>query len=312
MKYKIIILLILAFSLAIVATSQSLKKDGAENIDGSLEKKLKEITKNFKGEVGIYVRHLKSGKTAAIAAESIFPTASMIKIPIMIGLFDKIEKGVLDHNKEYMYRDSLLYPGEDILGSFKDSALIHLNKVVMLMLTASDNTASLWCQHLAGTGTAINEILEKNNFTYTRVNSRTPGRAEIWKKYGWGQTTPREMAELLVKIYEGKLVSPAASERMYRNLTRSLWDAEAISQIPPSVQVASKQGSVDHSRSEVALVHAPSGAYVFCIITKNQKDQSTLPENEGYELIRKVSKTLWQHFEPDSEWEPAPGVEKWN
>jgi beta-lactamase class A len=47
-----------------------------------------------------------------------------------------------------------------------------------------------------------------------------------------------------------------------------------LSQIPPTVQVASKQGAVNQSRSEVVLVNAPSGDYVFCVITKNQQDES--------------------------------------
>ena len=37
-----------------------------------------------------------------------------------------------------------------------------LSKVLMLMITTSDNTASLWSQSLAGTGTAINTLMEKN------------------------------------------------------------------------------------------------------------------------------------------------------
>jgi beta-lactamase class A len=120
------------------------------------------------------------------------------------------------------------------------------------------------------------------------------------------------MAELLVRIREGRAVSPDASERMYRNLTRIYWDGEALSQIPPTVQTASKQGAVNQSRSEVVLVHAPSGDYVFCVITKNQQDESWEANNEGFVLLRKISRMLWQHFEPKSDWSPAVGVEAWN
>jgi beta-lactamase class A len=45
------------------------------------------------------------------------------------------------------------------------------------------------------------------------------------------------MAELLVKIREGKVISERASESIYRNLTRSIFDSDALSQIPPYVQV---------------------------------------------------------------------------
>jgi beta-lactamase class A len=279
-------------------------------IDQKLNLKLQELVKGFQGDVGIYVQNLKTGKVAQINADTIFPTASMIKVPIMCGVFDKIEKGELKYDENLVYRDSLLYAGEDILGSFKDGEKIKLGKVQMLSITTSDNTASLWLQKFVG-GENINKWLEANGFSSTRMNSRTAGRQADQRKYGWGQTTPREMATLVRMIYQGTAVSPAASERMYRNMTRIYWDWQALSQIPPYIQAASKQGFVSKARSEVVLVNAPHGDYVFCIATKNQKDTSFTADNEGYRMIRSLSKLLWNYFEPKSDWKPAAGVEKY-
>jgi beta-lactamase class A len=285
----------------------------AQNLrtDKRLQYALDTLVKNFKGIAGVYVQHLKKGTTASINADTLFPTASMVKVPILCGIFDKIEKGELNYHQKLIYRDSLLYPGEDILGSFRDSAEIALSKVVMLMITTSDNTASLWCQKLSGTGTAVNEWLSANGFIHTRVNSRTPGREAMRNQYGWGVTTPREMAGLLVKIRRAEVISKAASERMYRNLIRIYWDDEALSQIPPGIQAASKQGAVNQSRSEVVLVNAPHGDYVFCVITKNQEDQSWKHDNEGYVLLRKISALLWRYYEPKYDWKPAEGSNKY-
>ena len=288
----------------------TLSVNAQDKIDRKLNLKLQELVKGFQGDVGIYVQNLKTGTIAQINADTIFPTASMIKVPIMCGVFDKIEKGALKYDESLVYKDSLLYAGEDILGSFKDGEKIKLGKVQMLSITTSDNTASLWLQKLVG-GENINKWLEANGFISTRVNSRTAGRQGDWRKYGWGQTTPREMAVLVKMIYQGTAINPAASERMYRNLVRIYWDGEALSQIPPYVQAASKQGAVDQSRSEVVLVNAPHGDYVFCIATKNQKDTSWEIDNEGYRMIRSLSKLLWNHFEPKSKWKPAAGVEKY-
>ena len=283
-----------------------------EKVDIKLNKMINELVKGFNGDVGVYVKSLKTGKIAAFNADTIFPTASMIKVPITCGIFDKIEKGELDYKAQLTYKDSLLYAGEDILGSFKNGEKIWLAKVLMLMITTSDNTASLWCQSLAGTGVAINNLMEQYGFQHTRVNSRTPNRQANQRKYGWGQTTPREMATLLTLIRDGKMISPAASERIYRNLIRIYFDKEALSEIPPYVQVASKSGAVNESRSEVVLVNAPHGDYVFCITTKNQKDTRWQYDNEGEVLVRKLSKMLWNYFEPKSKWEPAKGMEKYH
>jgi len=61
--------------------------------DSKLTTQLQNAVKGFNGEVGIYVKNLKTGKTAAINADTLFPTASMIKVSIQCGVMDKIEKG---------------------------------------------------------------------------------------------------------------------------------------------------------------------------------------------------------------------------
>ena len=295
---RLLILLILS---ALVRTAPA---QHDSRIDENLTALLESRIENFGGDVGIYVRHLTTGATAAINADSLFPTASMIKVPILVTLFDQIEKGNLSLDQKLVYSDSLLYPGEDILGSFRDGQEISLDKVALLMITTSDNTASLWLQELVGTGVEINNWLNRHKFEATRMNSRTPGRRPNWEQYGWGQTSPKEMADLLIMIRNGKAVSPWASEQMYRMLTRIYWNEEALSQIPPYVQAASKQGAVNASRSEVVLVNAPGGDYVFCVITKGQADQRWEDDNEGFVLIRTISRTLWQYFEPGSRWRP--------
>jgi beta-lactamase class A len=295
--------------LTIVCLSITFHSNAQE--DKKLKQQLEKLIKPFKGDVGIYVQHLKTGKTVAINADTIFPTASMIKVAIEIGLFRKIEAGQLRLDSAIIYKDSLLYAGVDILGSFKNDEKIDLGKVMMLMITMSDNTASLWCQQLAGGGAEINSWLSENGFINTRVNSRTPGREANRSRYGWGQTTPREMARLMTMIRQGKVVTTRASERIYRNLTHIYWDNLALSQIPPTVQAAAKYGALDQLRAEVVMVNAPGGDYVFCIITKNQEDTHWKPDNEGVVLLQNVSRLLWNYFEPGSNWKPAPKSEEW-
>lgn len=298
-------------ALALVAMSCGGARSAPETPrpDATLRRQLEALAGEVRGVVGIYVRHLRTGRTAAIRADEAFPTASMVKIPILIGTFDAVAQGRLSFAQPLIYTDSLLYEGHDLIGALEDSATIPLSKAALMMITTSDNTASLWLQGLVG-GATINESLGAQGFDSTRINSRVPGREDARSRYGWGQTTPREIAELLVMIRQEKAVSPAASQEMYRHLTRIYWNGQALSQIPPWVQAASKQGAVDQSKSEVVLVNAPSGDYVFSVITKEQEDQRWVDDNEGYVLIRKVSALLWKTFEPEHQWSPAPGVEK--
>ena len=268
----------------------------AQKNDPVLEKQLQALIVGFKGDIGIYVHNLKNHRQVAIQADTIFPTASIVKIPILTGIMRKLEDGQLTYHQPLVYKDSLLYEGEDILGSFKNNEKIELSKVLMLMLTTSDNTASLWLQSIAGTGTRINELMDSLGLPNTRVNSRTPGRTEQRNKWGWGQTTPREMGHLLEKIINHEVISYSTSEKMLRLMSRNYWDEEAISRIPADVFIASKSGAVDASRSELLFVNGKKCSYVFSIFTKNNQDRSWEPNNEAWELTRKISELLWKYF----------------
>ncbi|MEJ2003761.1 MAG: class A beta-lactamase-related serine hydrolase [Cyclobacteriaceae bacterium] len=285
---------VLAAVMTLLSVSAAFGQKNLDNI--SLE--IRAMIEDFNGNAGFYMKDLESGKSISFRADTIFPTASMIKIPILISVMDKVARGELDYREKLVYKDSLYYAGDDILGSFKDGEEIALDKLIMLMLTMSDNTASLWLQHIGGTGERINELMRGLGLEHTRMNSRTPGRRSNWEQYGWGQSTPREMANLLEMIWKHKVIDHATSERMLRNLKRNYWDGEALSVLPSDVNTYSKNGAVSQSRSEVVVVNACSTDYVFCVMTSDQQDDSWDYDNEGWVLIRDISRLLFEYFEP--------------
>ena len=287
MKKTLLLLLLAACSLHSIAQRE----------DKQLKIGLQQIVANFHGSAGVYVKNLRTGKVVMINADTVFPTASIVKIPIFTGILTKMQTGELNYDSEFVYKDSLYYSGSDILGSFKANEKIPLKKLIMLMLTTSDNTASLWLQGLAGGGARINEIMDSMGLKDTRVNSRTPGREGNRNIYGWGQTTPREMGTILEKMYRNEIFTPELCERMMRCLGRNYWDEnEAISRIPPTIEVFSKNGCVNASRSEVMLVNVPRNPYIFCIFTKNNEDQRWVHENEAWAVARLMSAYLIKNF----------------
>ena len=179
------------------------------------------LIQGFNGSIGVYVKSLQNGKTVSINGDTIFPTASIVKVPILIGIMDRIHKKELDYHQKLVWYDTLNYdPGEDIVAYLKPQTEIELSKVMMLMMTISDNTGSLWLQSIAGTGTKINRLLDSMGYHATRVNSRTPGRESDRAVYGWGQTTPNEMGRMMEDIVKGKVISKVASEQMLRIMGR--------------------------------------------------------------------------------------------
>lgn len=278
------------FSFFLLLNTQAQKKDI------KLQRKIESLIKGFHGDIGIYIKDLTSNKIVAINADTVFPTASIVKVPILIGIMDKINKKELDYHQKLTWVDTLNYdPGEDIVSYLKPQSQIELSKVMMLMMTISDNNASLWLQAIAGTGKTINNLMDNLGYSNTRVNSRTPGREADRSIYGWGQTTPAEMAKIFEDIVDGKIISREISDKMLRIMGRQYWDEEALSSLPPDVYVASKNGAVNASRSEVMYVKGKH-PYLFSVFTKNNKDISWEHNNEAWQLTRALSKMAWEHF----------------
>lgn len=272
-------------------------KAEAQKTDKKLEQEIQQLVSGFNGVVGVYVHDLKHNRIASINADTVFPTASIVKMPILLGIMQKISSGEMDYHQRLLYTNDLFYDeGDDVLSRFKDSSAIELGKVMMLMLTISDNCASLWLQKLAGGGTRINQIMDSLGFNITRVNSRTPGREANRSVYGWGQSSSREIATLMEKIVKGEIFSKEASAKMLRLLGRQFWDEEALSAIPAGVFAADKNGAVDESRNEVVYVNAKKNPYIFSIFTKNNKDQSWEKNNEAWVMTRKLSGLLWNYY----------------
>ncbi|MFO8028521.1 MAG: serine hydrolase [Cyclonatronaceae bacterium] len=309
---RAVLLTILVMPLMTVALSAEAASTRAEETRaGQLQEELETLIGDFNGDAGIYVRNLTTGEEFAVNPDTVYPTASMVKVPIMGKLFQDMEDGEFAYDEEVPYDTVYSYRySEDMINRMPHGSLVPLNRLIYLMMCMSDNTSSIWLQDKAGGGLGINAWLADNGFEEIRVNSRTEGRQADFRTYGWGQSTPRELTELMVRIFEGKLVSPLASDKMYRIMKANMWDAEGLSQIPPYVNYASKGGAVSRARSETIVVNAPSGDYAYTVMTKNQEDERYEYDNDGYVLKRMVGRMLWNYFEPAHDWEPHPDYPK--
>lgn len=94
MKYRMVTLFILFISIV--------GCNGNDRSDLPTEQIL-ELAKEFNGDIGIYVKDLESGAEFEVNAYTLFPTASMVKIPILVKIFDKIEQGELEYQTELDY-----------------------------------------------------------------------------------------------------------------------------------------------------------------------------------------------------------------
>src|ERR1041385_5139771 len=105
-------------------------------------RRLNELCEHYSGQLGIAARHLSSGEVLEVNAETSFPTASSIKIAVLIELFRQAQGGEVSpsERRRVTVRDRTL--GSGLLGDLDEGLEPTLRDLAVLMMAISDNTAT--------------------------------------------------------------------------------------------------------------------------------------------------------------------------
>ncbi len=260
----------------------------------ALRRTLDSIAGAHRGVVGYSVRNVDTGERLDRRGDETFSTASLIKVPILVALFDLIEqkKLALDDPLTVLAIDQV--PGSGVLQFFKPGATITVNDAAWLMMTLSDNTAT----NLILDRIIIRRVWEKMEalgLPHTKVHSKSFLRIasvamDSSVKYGFGVTTPNEMSALFEMIARGKAVSPAADSVMLRMLENGD-NSALLLRYAAGTRAAHKWGGTDQVRTDCALFFRQTRV-VACVLTKDNEDRSWRIDNEAQVTIARMGEAI--------------------
>jgi beta-lactamase class A len=268
----------------------------------SLAKRLTVLAKAHKGNVAIAFKHLKSGECFFLNADQVMPTASLIKLPVMIEVYQQAAEGKIKLSDMVTLRDKDKVPGSGILTyHFSEGATFSIRDATRLMIAYSDNTATNLLLDKIGIGSTAKRM-EAWGFPNTKLHAMvfkgdtTSVFPERTKKYGLGSTTAREMVSILQKLHQGKLVSPAACKAMIEHL-KNCQDKEKIKRfLPKKTVVAHKTGAVKDVRTDAGILYLSTGPVALCILTADNADTRWEPDNAGNVLCGRVAREVYDYF----------------
>jgi beta-lactamase class A len=274
-----------------------------------LEKKVKELAGAHHGKVALYAKNLTSGEEISLDAERPVQTASVIKLPLMLEVFQQVKAGRLKLSDVEVLTKENQVPGSGILGLMDPGLKLTLKDVVTLMMTLSDNTATNMAIDAASLR-ATNEMVAgmglKNTYFYKKVYKKSDEPMPADQKiFGLGKTTAQEMARVLESIYRCDLGDRALCLQMitimrnqqYRDmLPRYLENGDSSEELSA---IADKIGALDDVRNDVALVYTKRGPVIISIFTYDNEDQSWTPENKAEILIGKLAKAIVETWSPE-------------
>ena len=256
----------------------------------ALHRALDAIASSHHGVLGYSVINLDTGERLSLRGDETFPTASLIKVPILVTLYDLAEKKelALDDPLTVLKIDQV--PGSGVLQFMHPGMELSVHDAAALMSILSDNTAT----NLILDKIAIRRVWQKMEalgLPHTKVHSKVFLRLasvamDSSVKYGLGVSTPNEMAHLFELLAQGKAVSPAADSAMLEIL-RNNADGESMQRSVEGVSAPHKTGATDSVRTECALFRLQSRV-VACGFTKQNTDTRWVVDNEAQVSLGKI------------------------
>ena len=241
------------------------------------------------GIVGMSVKDLTTGQSFSLNSKHPFNPASVIKIPVMIEAFHQRAQGKIKFTDELTLEQRHKIPGCGNIQFFQNGSSFSIERLVDLMITDSDNTATFMLIEKLGKH-KINSYMRRIGLRKTII--KDPSMLNKMANQH-NTSSPEDMLKIMDKMYRGKLVSKKDSEEMLNIMKRQQHKWGIARFLPASTIIANKTGSVDFVRNDVGIIWKNNKPYIITIFSEN------LPDNHlGSVMVGALSKTVFDKYQP--------------
>jgi beta-lactamase class A len=289
----------------------------AQRVDEPLRERLTALAGAHHGHVALYATQLNTGKSVALDADRPVQTASVIKLTILFEAMEQVRAGKAKWDEKLTLAKGDAVSGSGVLMFLDAPVQLTLKDVLTMMVIVSDNTATNLAIDRFGVD-AINARIAwmglKDTHLYKKVMKPATGPMPADQpKFGLGKTTAREMATVMERIGRCQLAEASESAspgdaaicevalKMLRNqfyrdtIPRYL---EKLDSSETGSAIASKTGSLDAVRADVAIVAGKTGPMVLSIFTYENADKSWTSDNEAEVFIGRLAKEIVEAWSP--------------
>ncbi len=244
-----------------------------------METELKSIIKQLKGQIGVYYKDLVTGNTFEFNTTQPFIAASVIKLPILVAVFQEIEDGNLHPNDILVLTDADKVPSCGALNQMHNGLEVTIMDLCRLMITLSDNTATNMLIRTLGID-KINTIFRTHGMEKTKLNRLLFD--DVAQKRGLeNYFTPAEIGELLERIYTGTVISEAASQEMEAILKNQKLNSKIPHLLPGNVAIAHKTGEDRGITHDVGIIYSDR-PFILCFASN---DTTVVPAEAAIKTI---------------------------
>jgi len=252
------------------------------------------IVKEFSGRISFALKDLQSRRTLLLHPKRRCPTASVIKLPVLIHVMLLAHEGALSLDEPVKLRDGDKKPGSGILQDMTDGLILSLRDACLLMIALSDNTATNLVLDRVGieqVNLRMAALGCRSTRLFRKVFSDGPPVCRENARYGLGVTTARDMLRLLCLIHAGRIGDSDTTGELRRFLGAQRYRDGIPRFLPPDWTYEGKGGAVDAVRNDVGIVTTPSGrAFAFAVFCDRIPAPLWTADNPGLLAIAKIAR----------------------
>ena len=252
-----------------------------------LENQLKNLATEFESiHPSIFVWDYQTGNYAKLNADEIFPTASIIKLPVLVELFRSIEKGQLNLDEKMSLTEYYRTEGSGSLQFKAENSQYSIDNLARLMITESDNSATNMLIARLGSMTDINSALRQWGLKHTYVQNWLPDLE------GTNHSTVQDMAKILYNIDNPEFLSNKSREKIFDYMGHVYNNRLIAAGLPQGAEFLHKTGDIGKMLGDAGIVYAPNGKKYIVVIFAKRPHNSPL----GKEFIVRASEIIYNNM----------------
>ncbi len=241
-----------------------------------LEARIRRKTANFKGQTAILIKDLDNSWRFSYNEDKLFPSASVVKVPIMLACFYAADEGKINLEERLCLKNSDKVTGSGILKNTTEGRQFTVSELIELMIVESDNTAANMLVDRLGFE-YLNRLFKKMGLRHTNI-SRKMMHFKYRKKGIENYTTAKDMAYILEKIYRKEFLNRDVSEKCLELLKRQKIRDRIPSKLPAFIVTANKTGLERRICHDVGIVFTPKGNFLICVLTRHSYKTAKTPK----------------------------------
>jgi len=270
---------------------------GSDLLWKKLEARVAEIADRLDGVMGVAILDLTDGRILLHNSDRVLPTASSIKIAIMVELYRQDHQGRTGAKDKAKLDDIYTFDSKDLVedsqimaGLTPGVTRITNRDLAQFMVAVSDNAAANILIDRVGREN-VNAMLHTLGLSKTMLRRKMMDIAAA-QRGDENVATPQEMVRLLELIYKGKALNKELTDELIKQLKTLKKDSYLSSELPAGVELADKPGTLDGVRTDSGIVFAKDRPFAVSVMTAYDRD-----EKAAEHAIGEVALEAYYYFE---------------